>query len=86
MLKGVFGDFMPYNDPHTAGSALWSLLRDTQVPSAVSTCSVYGDDAWRKRASSNDRAKVRAGFLPVILQSSNTRQPRHTGEGSRDRL
>jgi len=24
MLSGVFGDVMPYNDPHTAGPALWA--------------------------------------------------------------
>jgi hypothetical protein len=25
MLRGVFKDVMPYNDPHTAGPALWAL-------------------------------------------------------------
>ena len=25
MLSGVYKDFMPYNDPHTAGPALWAL-------------------------------------------------------------
>ncbi len=25
MLKGVYKDVMPYNDPHTAGPALWAL-------------------------------------------------------------
>jgi hypothetical protein len=27
MLSGVYGPFMPYNDPHTAGPALWALKR-----------------------------------------------------------
>ena len=25
MLRGVYGNVMPYNDPHTAGPALWAL-------------------------------------------------------------
>jgi hypothetical protein len=25
MLRGVFGEIMPYRDPHTAGPALWAL-------------------------------------------------------------
>jgi hypothetical protein len=25
MLRGVFGDVMPYRDPHTAGPGLWAL-------------------------------------------------------------
>ena len=27
MLSGVYKDFMPYNDPHTAGPALWAQKR-----------------------------------------------------------
>jgi hypothetical protein len=27
MLKGVYKDVMPYNDPHTAGPALWALRK-----------------------------------------------------------
>ncbi|MBT4016599.1 MAG: hypothetical protein HOE62_01520 [Alphaproteobacteria bacterium] len=37
MLSGVFRDIMPYNDPHTAGPALWALkqLEDCQYEASV---------------------------------------------------
>jgi hypothetical protein len=29
MLRGVYGELMPYRDPHTAGTALWALYHQT---------------------------------------------------------
>src|SRR5262245_27203876 len=48
MLRGIYGDAMPYRAPHTAGPALWALLHGTGVPFEVSVAAVEGSDAWRK--------------------------------------
>lgn len=47
MLKGVWGDQMPYRDPHTAGPALWSLRDRDGVDFEVSV--VVVDDTTPKR-------------------------------------
>jgi hypothetical protein len=47
MLKGIFGDEMPYRDPHTAGPALWVLVQEGSVLE-VSTATVEGTTPWRK--------------------------------------
>jgi hypothetical protein len=41
MLSGVYKDFMPYNDPHTAGPALWALkrLEDCEYEASVAVMS-----------------------------------------------
>lgn len=48
MLKGVFGDVMPYRDPHTAGPALWALRQATGEEFEVSAAAIDGTTSWRK--------------------------------------
>lgn len=49
MLRGIFGDEMPYRDPHTAGPALWSLLQASDCSFEVSVVEVHAEPDWRKR-------------------------------------
>jgi hypothetical protein len=47
MLRGVYGELMPYRDPHTAGPALWALYHQTgedsvAAPAAPSRSRVRG--------------------------------------------
>ena len=48
-LSNVFGDLMPYNDPHTAGPGLWALLQERSIELQVSVCSLEGIDAQQRR-------------------------------------
>jgi hypothetical protein len=48
MLKGIYGEVMPYNDPHTAAPALWAMRQETQLEYEVSVAPLAGDTAWRK--------------------------------------
>jgi hypothetical protein len=48
MLRGVFGELMPYRDPHTAGPALWALYHQTGEDFEVSVVPVEGSTPWRK--------------------------------------
>jgi hypothetical protein len=48
MLKGIYGELMPYRDPHTAGPALWALRQLDERPLEVAFCPVNGPTPWRK--------------------------------------
>src|SRR5215211_5229790 len=48
MLRGVYGELMPYRDPHTAGPALWALFHQTGEDFEVSVVPVEGSTPWRK--------------------------------------
>jgi hypothetical protein len=48
MLDGVYRAIMPYNDPHTAGPALWALRHRDGCDFEASVTEVSGDDPWRK--------------------------------------
>ena len=48
MLKGIYGDTMPYNDPHTAGPALWAMRRKSGKEYEVSVIPIEGPTPWRK--------------------------------------
>lgn len=48
MLRGVYGEQMPYRDPHTAAPALWALRQLTERPYEVSVVSIEGSTPWRK--------------------------------------
>jgi hypothetical protein len=48
MLRGVYGELMPYRDPHTAGPALWALYHQTGEAFEVSVVPVEGSTPWRK--------------------------------------
>src|SRR3954452_14368565 len=43
MLRGVYGEEMPYRDPHTAGPALWALRHMSQCDFEVSVAEVIGE-------------------------------------------
>jgi hypothetical protein len=42
MLRGVYGELMPYRDPHTAGPALWALYHQSGEEFEVSVVPVEG--------------------------------------------
>jgi hypothetical protein len=46
-LNGVFGDVMPYGDPHTVGPALWAHRVDTGETFEVSVAVVEGEKGER---------------------------------------
>jgi hypothetical protein len=46
-LRGVYGDVMPYNDPHTAGPALWAHRIETGETFEVSVAVLEVDKADR---------------------------------------
>lgn len=48
MLRGVYGEVMPYRDPPTAGPALWALYHQTGEDFEVSVVPVEGSTPWRK--------------------------------------
>ena len=48
-LKGVYGDEMPYNDPHTAGPALWAHRIEFGETFEVSVAVLDVDRADRRR-------------------------------------
>jgi hypothetical protein len=47
-LNGVYGDLMPYNDPHTAGPGLWALRQNEDCDFEVSVAEVPTENAARK--------------------------------------
>jgi hypothetical protein len=48
MLRGIYGELMPYRDPHTAGPALRALHHQTGEDFEVSVVPVEGSTPWRK--------------------------------------
>src|SRR5215218_4642994 len=48
MLRGVYGELMPYRAPHTAGPALWALFHPTAEEFEASVVPVEGSTPWRK--------------------------------------
>jgi hypothetical protein len=44
----VYGDEMPYRDPHTAAPALWALRDASHCDFDVSFAAVHGSTPWRK--------------------------------------
>ena len=48
MLGGVFGDEMPFRDPHTAGPALWAMRHANPCSFEVSVVEVDTEPSWRK--------------------------------------
>ena len=48
MLKGAWGDKMPYRDPHTLGPALWALLHRDRCTFEVSVCPISDPTPDRK--------------------------------------
>jgi hypothetical protein len=48
MPRGVYGELMPYRDPHTAGPAVWTLYQRIGEEFEVSVVPVEGSTQWRK--------------------------------------
>ena len=51
MLRGVYGEEMPYRDPHTAAPALWALRRQDGCHFEVSVSvrvQLSGVKEWRR--------------------------------------
>ncbi len=46
MLRGVYGQQMPYRDPHAAAPALWALVQEGGALE-VSVAPVEGPKPWR---------------------------------------
>ena len=47
-LASIYGDQMPYGDPHVAAPALWAIRKATGNEFEVSVAPVAGDTSWRK--------------------------------------
>jgi hypothetical protein len=48
MLRGVYDELMPYNDPHTARPALCAQRQISSEPYEASVVPVEGTTQWRK--------------------------------------
>ena len=48
VLRGVYGEVMPYRAPHTAGPALWALYHQTGEAFEVFVLPAAGSTGWRK--------------------------------------
>jgi hypothetical protein len=94
MLKGVFGAEMPYRDPHTAGPALWALVREGGVLE-VSVAPVTGSTPWRKgleavaialyRQQHGHSPTVNFGRMPSSYRMSSANNARLVNAGKRFR-
>jgi hypothetical protein len=81
MLRGVYGEVMPYRDPHTAGPALWALYHQTGEDFEVSVVRVAGSTPWRKglealaialyRQEHGRSPTVEFGRMPVRYRASS---------------
>jgi hypothetical protein len=67
-LNGVFGDVMPYNDPHTAGPGLWALREELGSEFESSVAAFDGDVASRKGQECLEisRHRIRHGCSPTM--------------------
>jgi hypothetical protein len=82
MLRGVYGELMPYRDPHTAGPALWALHHQTGEDLEVSVVSVERSTPWRNglealaialcRQAHNRSPTVEFGRMPAGYRASSS--------------
>ncbi len=96
-LKGVYGELMPYNDPHTAGPALWAHRIDTGETFEVSVAVLEVDKADRmgREALEVTKQRIIDGCSPAynfgrmphgwIKSTGNNRRLIETGKRSRGR-
>jgi len=96
-LRGVFGDEMPYNDPHTVGPALWAHRIDTSETFEASFVVLEVDKADRMGREALEITKQRIidgcspaynfGRMPFgwLKSSGNTRALAAAGKRSRGR-
>ena len=94
MLRGVWGEAMPYRDPHTAGPALWALRHSAGCDFEVSVAPVSGGDTrWRKgleclaialyRQERGMSPNVNFGRMPAGYRMSSGNNARLTAAGKR---
>ncbi len=96
-LKGVYGELMPYSDPHTVGPALWAHRIDTGETFEVSVAVLEVDKADRmgREALEVTKQRIIDGYSPAynfgrmpygwIKSTGNNRQLIETGKRSRGR-
>ena len=90
MLGGIFGDEMPFRDPHTAGPALWAMRHANPCSFEVSVVEVDAEPAWRKglealaishyRQRWHESPTVNFGRMPAGYRMSRSRRcfPMHS--------
>ena len=91
MLRGVYGERMPYCDPHTAGPPLWALWHQTGEDFEVSVVPVEGSTPWRKGLEALATALYRQehgrsptfgfGRMPVGYRASSSHSRRRPETG-----
>jgi len=96
-LNGVYGELMPYNDPHTVGPALWAHRIDTGETFEVSVAVLEVDKADRmgREALEVTKQRIVDGCSPAynfgrmphgwIKSTGNNRRLIETGKRSRGR-
>jgi len=96
-LKGVFGEEIPYNDPHTVGPALWAHRIDTGEAFEVSVAVLEVDKADRmgREALEVTKQRIIDGCSPAynfgrmlcgwVKSSGNNRRLVEAGKRSRGR-
>jgi hypothetical protein len=82
MLRGVYGELMPYPNPHTAGPGLWALYQQAGEDFEVSVVPVEGSTPWRKglealaialyRQESGRSPTVEFGRMPAGYRASSS--------------
>jgi hypothetical protein len=95
MLRGILRSEMPYRDPHTAGPALWALLRSTECAFEVACIPVSGSTAYRKgleavalalyRQETGRSPAVNFGRMPNGYRMSSGNNKRLVAAGKRFR-
>lgn len=95
MLRGVYGDMMPYRDPHTAGPALWALRHAEGVDFEISFVPVAGTTPWRSglkcvaigvyRQEHGQSPAVNWGRMPAGYRMSSGNNSRLVAAGKRIR-
>jgi len=96
-LRGVYGEVMPYSDPHTLGPALWAHRTDTDETFEVCTAVLEVDKAHRmgREALEVTKRRIIDGCSPAynfgrmpsgwIKSSGNTRKLVEAGRRFRGR-
>lgn len=93
MLRGVYGQDMPYRDPHTAAPALWALRHSSNCEFEVSVLPVQGTTSWRKglealaislyRQKYSQSPTVNFGRMPVGYRMSTSNNSKLVQAGKR---
>jgi len=96
-LRGVYGDEMPYNDPHTVGPALWAHRIDTgeTFEASVAVLEVDNADRMGREALEVTKQRIIDGCSPAynfgrmphgwIKSTGNNRRLVEAGKRSRGR-